>query len=1081
MTTSESAERMIAHAPSVSSPAPPAPRESVLAAAGAGKTFHISSRIIALLAHGAPPESILASTFTRKAAGQILERVLERMARAALSDEEARDLSAHASLSKQTPLAGDRAFWRARLGALVRAIHRTNVGTLDAFFMGIARAFAGDLGLPTAWSVADEPTIAQTRSEALQDVLAREDLDALVRLLSYVFKGESNRAIHDHLASLMDKLLSIHEQLDPSIPNPWGAFREQGTRPPPTDEELAALADRILAMTLPTTKAGTPRANWLKARDKTATALRSRDWESLVESGFCNKVMEGASEFDRATIADDVCALVEAALDLARRDLRPRFAAQVEAFGLLTDLFVAAYRERQAQTGTYRFDDVTRLIGGGDVPLGARSDLFFRLDAKIHHLLLDEFQDTSLPQWQALAPLAEEVLSDPGGRAAIVVADPKQSIYGWRGGEPEIVREVTQHFHLEERSLSVSWRSAPVVLDFVNRVFEGIALRPTILEKPAWAEPAERWQRDFKRHEAAKPNRDLPGFVEVVGGPRESGRGNGAEPALCRFAARRVADLHRAMPEASIAVLTRKNATVARMIVELKQLGVQASEEGGTALFDSAACEAILALLHLADHPADGIVRYHVARSPLGAALGFTDPADRPAAARLAARSRSLLAEEGYGPTVERWIEMIHASCDTRELRRLSRLAELAHRYDERATLRPTDFVRFVESQRAEDPASAPVRVMTVHQAKGLEFDVVVVPELDGELATAGRLPFLPFRFPPTARIKEVMPCPPGPLKKLFPEVMRADAQDQASSLRDGLSTLYVALTRASHALHVILRSDDDGGLKDAKTSARLLRESLDGGTEILADGDVLFRAGDPDWYDRLNRHREEAPPAPLIDPTSITLPAPTRPSRLLPRRSPSSLEGGGTVAIADVLRLDDGPALARGSVMHAWFEQIEWLDDGPPDEHALRRIARSIDPDMPEATLDALLAQFDAALGHDATRSLLNRSSYPDGTRVLREHPFIHRENGFIVEGIIDRLVLIPDGKYPARAEIIDFKTDAVVDQKDLDSRVAFYRPQLMAYARAVGSTFRLPPDRVVARLLFAASGATVALDPSA
>ena len=72
--------------------------------------------------------------------------------------------------------------------------------------------------------------------------------------------------------------------------------------------------------------------------------------------------------------------------------------------------------------------------------------------------------------------------------------------------------------------------------------------------------------------------------------------------------------------------------------------------------------------------------------------------------------------------------------CDARDLQRLEQLAELAHGYQELATLRPADFVRYACLRKVEAPLSAPIRVMTIHQAKGLQFDIVVLPELDKPL-----------------------------------------------------------------------------------------------------------------------------------------------------------------------------------------------------------------------------------------------------------------------------------------------------------------------------------------------------------
>ena len=170
---------------------------------------------------------------------------------------------------------------------------------------------------------------------------------------------------------------------------------------------------------------------------------------------------------------------------------------------------------------------------------------------------------------------------------------------------------------------------------------------------------------------------------------------------------------------------------------------------------DSPAVQVMLSLLTLADHPGDTAARFHVAASPLAAHVGLTDHADSPAAWRLAEQTRRRLMVEGYGPVLDGWAKELAAVCDRRDVSRLEQLVEMAYGYEDRATTRPGDFVALVQQQRVEDPTSARVRVMTVHQAKGLQFDIVVLPELD--VGIGGQPPEIVAGCPkPAARIERV-------------------------------------------------------------------------------------------------------------------------------------------------------------------------------------------------------------------------------------------------------------------------------------------------------------------------------------
>jgi ATP-dependent helicase/nuclease subunit A len=1084
-------------------------RELILASAGSGKTFRISSRLITLLAAGTPPAEILAATFTRKAAGEILDRVLVRLAGAALDRAQAAELARHTGdVGAAADVArADPARWLALLEALTHELHRLNISTLDALFVRAAGSFAGELGLPPGWRIATEPEVRRLRSDALQQVLAAHgDTGQLVELVRTLNRGAANRSVHDLLMDRVEQLLLIHDQLDPAAPDPWAALeREEAAGGDGSDvpdaatlrQRLAAIAAEVDALPVPLTNAGRPRSHWANAFRNAAAQARAGDVDALLGLTLCCRILEGAEDYDRAPVDDDVRAVFLRLLTACRALLAPRLAAQAKALGRFTAAFAAVHAALQRDAGAYGFHDITRLLAtaGNAGPVPGRADLGYRLDAATRHLLLDEFQDTAPAQWEALQPLAARVLAMPAA-TAVVVADPKQSIYGWRGADPSLVLRVGDHYALARDALALSWRSSPVVLDAVNRIFDGLPANPALAKTDVGPAAAAAWLDAFQPHRAAKP--ELAGHVRLVVGPGDAGRGS-TRPNLCRRAAELVAGLRRDMPDFGIGVLTRTNRTVARLIHELRRLGIHASEEGGTPLTDSAAVCSVLALLRLADHPADVLARYHMARTPVGEAVGLGATAgDAAAARRVALDLRRRLLRDGFGPTLEALAGRVLSACEPRDARRLQQLVELAFRFDAgRPGLRPGDFVRLVEAERIADPAEGDVRVMTVHQAKGLEFDVVVLPELDEPLTgrELGRVAY-PFRVEPGGRITAVYPPAAQEHRRLFPAIEAAARQAGTAALRDGLSTLYVAATRARHALHMLIRPDADSGPSPSCTAAWLARAAL-AGVAPVAEGDVLFEDGDPAWHVAERRRRAQATDAggsagdvdaagdvaaPGVAPGSAPVPLRAGPRRRnLPRRSPSGMEGGDEVAVAGLLARGEGTgARLRGTLVHAWFQAIEWLDtgDGVPGDDALRAIARRAVPAISAAEVEGVLADFRGWLAAPALRAALAAAGRPAGTRVLREAPFAYRDGDVVVEGLIDRLVLIPgpDGAL-ARAEVLDFKTDDVPAPGTplFDARVAHYRPQLDAYRAAVARVYGVAESAVTARLALVRAGVVV------
>ena len=139
-------------------------------------------------------------------------------------------------------------------------------------------------------------------------------------------------------------------------------------------------------------------------------------------------------------------------------------------------------------------------------------------------------------------------------------------------------------------------------------------------------------------------------------------------------------------------------------------------------------------------------------------------------------------------------------------------------------------------------------------------------------------------------------------------------------------------------------------------------------------------------------------------------------------------------------------------------------------DEAALLARARKEAPELSDARLREWLAEYRVWMKAEAIRRALSRTAYPSGARVERELPFLHRMPDGILQGYIDRLVLIEkDGRVVA-AEVLDFKTD-YIDESDpqaLDDRVAYYRPQIDAYRTAVAGRYGLDLDDISGKLLF-------------
>lgn len=1059
----------------------------IRASAGTGKTFQLSNRFIALAADGRPLDAILASTFTRKAAGEILARVLSRLADAALDDRKAADLA---------KFVGDVTFDRRRalelLKEMVRQLHRLRVGTLDGFFMQIARSFSLELDLPPAWQVVDEVIDARIRNAAVRDMLASAATDDAVRMMHLLTKGEASRSISDQISDLVNSLYSTYLEAPPAA---WQSLKRLKTLPA---EEIETRLVELEAAALPADK------RFAKARGEDLARFRAEQWEEFIATGLAGKVADGSLKYYNKEIPAPVVEIYEALAAHAKASIINAIANQTQATHDLLSRFDRGYRRLKASQRAMRFEDVTRSIGGDWLDEHV-DEVLYRLDSHLLHMLLDEFQDTSLVQWRILRPFARRIMGRGRERSFFCVGDVKQAIYGWRGGVAEIfealdgelvprttagssgsvgntVRQANRGTHenggLTHESLDVSRRSSRPVIETVNKTFEHIVANPAL---QSHASAAVAWGGRFRRHDTARG--ELPGYCRLSVAPgAEEDQKQGDVTLGC--AAEEIKRLREQSPGADVAVLVRTNNSVGRMIHELRSRGLAASEEGGNPLSNSPAVTLILSLLRLADHPGDTAARFHLAASPLGRVLDFTRHDDAKAAARLAADVRARLINDGYGPTIDGFARSLREFCDGRDLGRLDQLVDLAYAYEQEATARPCDFVEIVERRRIEDPTSARLRVMTVHQAKGLQFDIVVLPELDFRLSGQPDMVAV-GRAAPTEPICHVCRHVAQKTRVILPDALVGMFEEQERrDVEESLCLLYVALTRAVHALYAIVAPSKPNEKNLPATFAGILRGALCTDAKPAEAETVLFEHGERQWFVAAGKQEACGVDAALREApmtTQLTLkfaPLAEKKRRGLDRRSPSELEGGPRVDLAARLRLDTSAALARGTLVHAWFEQIGWLDDGEPDDAALLAIAarHGFSPEQSAG----YLVEFSRTLAQAAVRDALSRQTYKGRrVQVWRERPFAVADGDAILSGSIDRLVISYDGDRPTAADVIDFKTDAVFldSPQALAERIEHYRPQLEAYRRAVCELTGLPAEKVTLRLLFTQAGCIACL----
>lgn len=1046
-------------------------RNAALAAsAGTGKTFALSSRYLALLAAGADPVSIVALTFTRKAAGEILSRILTRLAQAAASDAGNRALARELAAGRLAGFA-DRAAAQAALRRLVQALPGLRIGTLDSFFLQILRPFRLEAGIGAELAIAP-PRDNPEENLVLQNLLDRAALSAdEQRELMETFKlatfGEEKKSIYGSIARLIQNQYELAQRAPD--PHAWGdpARIWNGDtsllRPPAVPDWPAVFA--ALAAQAEVLRTATDRKAWEKF---TAALQAARDDGTYDFDGKLNQRLyaafvapggeRAAIPFGRGAMA--LLPATQTALSSAFAYVRhAALARQIVRTRGLYRLLAAYGREHRghiARTGQLSFNDIAQLLApaSGPVPPRLRALIDGRLDARFLHWLLDEFQDTSLVQWAVIENLLDEVIQNPDGdRTLFYVGDAKQAIYEWRSGDPRIFRRILAKYNRPGKPPAIevaaplvkSWRSSPVVLDAVNAVFGKLPDMPLPDEELAadWREISARWAAEWMPHEAADKNKPLSGHVALHVLPRPKKDAEGPTPVS--RAADLVAELQQSIPDfdrRSVAILARGNDQGLALLDALAQKGIRAVWAGNSPLLDNALLPAILSLAKLIEHPGDTLARRHVEMSPLAGKMPLA-PAD------LAAMARRIR-EQGYSGFAAHLASQLDLAQAPLEQSRLRTLISIAADFDRQPDATALQFVSFVQAQdiSAEETGSN-VQILTMHKAKGLEYDLVILPALgDKGITSKGKSPLLVHEqegLSPNPPVDWILCSPETEIIETEPVLAAQFAADRQGKALEELRLLYVAMTRAKRALHLVTvaPAENSGTLR----LDNVLQNTLAPGRDPDPERPV-WQSGVADWWRQATG--DEAPAAAPCAPLGFAELPQARAARPLESHIASQEHARGAGQAGWFFRPEGAEARDLGTRIHALCEQIEWLAPGeiPADADADPRDHR-------------LVAEF---LNVPHIHRFFEK---PDGdVELLREQAFEAILGGQWLSGKIDRLHIEKDasGK-PVRARVLDFKTDQTPNPER-------HRPQMEDYRQAVARLFAIPPAQIACTLLFVRTG---------
>ncbi len=1116
--------------------ADPQHNATVHASAGTGKTWLLVTRIVRLLLAGARPDSILAVTFTRKAAAEMQERISTRLhdLMCATTDE----LESQLADIGLTADAQNRERARQLYEELLLHPYTLRTTTFHAFCQELLQRFPLEAGVSPGFELKETTGLLEQQAwEALITESAGKTapMSAVLDQLAESCDGLSNThtALRSFLSHRSDWWAWIQDQ-----PEPLCFAREQLEKLLQIDIDVTPLdgfPDDKLQEQLQTfaallgrntTKTNTKNADLLAdclAGDRDAASLfdtirpvflTAANEPRKVKSAKAQIARLGeAGEQQYLSLHEAICA---ALLTLLDRQARYR------TFQMTIAWITAG---RQLLSHYQRIKQEQRLLDFADLEWKAcellnRSEhaswVQYKLDTRIDHLLVDEFQDTNPTQWHLLLPLLEELAagSEQRLRSVFLVGDTKQSIYRFRRANPALLGEASrwlaQNLQSEKYPLDASRRSAQAVIDCVNSVFE--------------SEPLKQRIGSFNRHTTHLPD-DIYGHVELlplitstadsdaeplatalrnplqtprpdVEDRRYAREGEMIADRICQLVANNTAVTHdtatRTLRYGDIIILLRQRTHAYAYEKALREKAVPYQSASKGTLLDNIEIRDIECLLNLLISPHDNLALAQLLRSPVF---------------NLDSEALIPLAAEGSGSWYERLAVLaaaqqapftaIHAMLqrwrrDTGRipvhdlLDRIYHDAEIMPRYE--AAFPPAllprvraSLTRLVELALEIDNGRYPSLPRFLDQLKRLRRSDQDQPDEHApEEADNNRVRLMTIHGAKGLEAPVIFLADAAITKKTGQAYNAlvdwpGDADRPAHFLLTGTTK---KLDRVSRSL--LDRQAQDGLREDANLLYVAMTRARQ---QLYISGCQPDRSSEPGWYQvisealaewqgttaggRVHETGTASTPETKTATEKHTLETDPRLTQII--SAPAALRqiAPSRVTAGTVMESGDSDGQERGIAIHLMLQALA-SQTVPAAASLPASLAGNINRDVHDPQANAWWLEAQTTASHTDFAFLFDPQQYD---QAFNEVPVQYLDADILVYGIIDRLVICGDTAF-----IIDYKTHTTASPETVDRLAGNYREQMRLYCLGVAKLW--PEKQIRPYLLFTHSKQLVPMD---
>ena len=1006
------------------------------ASAGSGKTFTLAVEYIKLLIQNPTAyRQILAVTFTNKATGEMKERILSQLYGIAKGDSGSKayldkictelEMSPEAVREK----AGEALTW------MIHGYSRFQVTTIDSFFQSVMRNLARELGLGASLNIELDTTGAL--DNAVDTLIDRLDIHSPIftHLMDYIKElinedktwkvidsiKEFGRNIF--LEEFMERRSILHAKLNerdfiPTYKKLLVGLRKKYEQP------LQEIADTFFAELNKRNVTPAIFKNGDKGIGSYFYKLKKKNYSDDIRNKTVEKCLLDINEWRtkkcHELLNDDAFVTSMQKLLIKAEELRKEGITVINSCKLslehinkiallaAIDGEVHALNERKNRFLLSETNILLRqLIQDGD-----SSFVFEKIGANIHHVMIDEFQDTSRLQWKNFRMLLVEGLSQ--GADSLIVGDVKQAIYRWRSGDWGILnglRGKLEAFPIVEKNLTTNRRSEELIIQFNNQFFTAAVEVLNNRYKEAQDTECEELISAYNDVCQEFPNgkEGGKGYVKVCF-PEEKNDISFNEATLQTLSEEVASLLAQGIRVKDIAILVRKNKFIPLIADYFKAVLPQVNVVSNEAyrMDASIALNTLVQAVRVLARPDDLIVRAHLAT------LCHTE--QQPLRWETLDATRL---DEHFPPAFVNDMENLRHMPLYELLERLVDIFDLHHRDGEEAYLLPffdavteylknntadyDGFLRYWDERLGEKTIPAGdidgLHIYSIHNSKGLEFHTVLVPFCNWQMEDDRGSNV--WCVPPAEPYNHIDLLPIRYGKEMNNSVYKDNfLKEQLEYWVDNLNILYVAFTRATANLVVIGQSKERGfGV------STLMQQSL---AKLKADkeNEKLFEWGSICTHTK----REVKKETNLLVQRPIGIPV-----QFVNHNRPLEFRQSNQSA-AFVRGEDEAPDcsekyLRQGRLLHRIFSEINTAED--------------VSPLMRRMEMEGL---FDSSLSSSNVIRIVERAlNHPQGGewfsgkwRLFNEQAIIFRHQGETILRRPDRVMLSLDGE---NMVVVDFK----------------------------------------------------------